>query len=383
MTTSTIPTTMTEPTTEWTALARRVGETLRPEVAERDRSGEINAAAFDQLRASGLSAALVPVEFGGGGATHREMGEVLRELGRHDPATAVAFAMHCHLVATQVWRHNHGNDATPVFQKVAAGALLVSTGASDWVTSSGRAERIEGGYRVHARKSPASGCEVGTVLVTSIRWDGAPEGPQVLHCAIPLATPGVRIEKTWDTLGLRASGSHSVVLEDVFVPDAAISLIRPADLWPPLLNVVIGAAMPLVMAAYLGIADEAVDLATALVTGRTDPHIFPLVGELINAHTTAEDLIEAMFTGSDNLRFANTDDYASRTLSRKTVAAQNLIDTVRLAIETVGGVGYSRTCELEMRYRDVHGSLFHPLPRAKQTQFTGRVALGFGPIGTD
>ncbi|MEV0293535.1 acyl-CoA dehydrogenase family protein [Nocardia sp. NPDC050710] len=377
MTTSTVPQT----TADRVALARRIGTMLRPEVAERDRTGEISVTAFDTLRESGLSAALVPAEFGGGGATHREMGEILRELGRHDPSTAVTFAMHSHLVATQVWRHNHGNDASAVFEKVVAGAILVSTGASDWVGSNGRAERVEGGYRVHARKAPASGCEVGTVLVTSIRWEAAPGGPQVLHCAIPMAAPGVRIEKTWDTLGLRASGSHSVVLEDVFVPDAAISLARPADLWPPLLNVVIGAALPLVMAAYLGIADEALYFATALVAGRTDPHIFQLAGELTNAHTAAADLIEAMFIGSDNLRFANTDDYAARTLSRKTVAAETLIETVRLAIETVGGVGYSRTCELEMRYRDVHGCLFHPLPRAKQTQFTGRVVLGSGPLG--
>ncbi|TQM33503.1 alkylation response protein AidB-like acyl-CoA dehydrogenase [Nocardia bhagyanarayanae] len=368
-------------TTDWIERARSVGETLRAEVAERDRSGEISAPAFDLLRDTGLSAALVPTEFGGGGATHRDMGEILRELGRHDPSTAVAFAMHAHLVATQVWRHKHGADATPLFQKVVGGALLVSTGASDWVGSNGRAERVDGGYLVHARKAPASGCEVGTVLVTSIRYDEGPDGPQVLHCAVPLGAPGVRIEKTWDTLGLRATGSHTVVLDGVFVPDAAISLIRPADVWPPLLNVVIGAAMPLVLAAYLGIADGAVDTALALVSGRDDPHIVQLVGELANAHTTAADLIEAMFSGSADLEFANTDAYAARTLSRKTVAADALIETVRLAIETVGGVGYSRSSELEMRYRDVHGCLFHPLPRAKQILFSGHVLLGHTPLG--
>ncbi|MEV0764280.1 acyl-CoA dehydrogenase family protein [Nocardia sp. NPDC050435] len=366
---------------DWVARARSIGESLRPEVAERDRSGAINAAAFEQLRASGLVAALVPVEFGGGGATHAELGAALRELGRHDASTAVAFAMHSHLVATQVWRHNSGQDASAVFGKVAGGAILVSTGASDWVGSNGRAVRVDGGYRVHARKAPASGCEAGTVLVTSFRWDEAPGGAQALHCAIPLSAPGVRIEKTWNTLGLRASGSHTVVLDDVFVPDAAISLARPADVWPPLLNVVIGAALPLVLAAYLGVADSAVELATTLTRGRTDAHVYQLAGEMINAHTTAADLIEAMFAGSRNLRFANTDDYAARTLSRKTVATEKLVETVRLAIETVGGLGYSRTCALEMHYRDIHGCQFHPLPRAKQTQFTGRVVLGQSPLG--
>ncbi|MGY2122899.1 acyl-CoA dehydrogenase family protein [Nocardia gipuzkoensis] len=379
--TTTAPDITDTTTIDWIARARRVGEALRPEVAARDRSGEISLAAFDRLRESGLSAALVPADFGGGGVTHREMGAILRELGRHDPSTAVAFAMHTHLVAAQVWRHNRGIDAAPLFAKVVAGAILVSTGASDWVGSNGHAERVEGGYRVHARKAPASGCEAGTVLVTSVRWDDAPDGPQVLHCAIPFAADGVRIEKTWDTMGLRASGSHTVVLDDVFVPDAAVSLARPATVWPPLLNVVLGAAMPLVMAAYLGIADGAVDLATALAAGRADAPTVQLAGEMATAHTTANDLVDAMFNGSENLHFANTDQYASRTLSRKTAAADALVHTVRLAIETVGGLGYSRTCELEMRYRDVHGCLFHPLPRAKQTHFTGRVLLGQSPIG--
>ncbi|MFC9964254.1 acyl-CoA dehydrogenase family protein [Nocardia ignorata] len=266
--------------TDRVALARTIGETLRTEVAERDRTGEISVAAFDLLRSSGLSAALVPAEFGGGGATHTEMGAVLRELGAHDPSTAVAFAMHSHLVAAQVWRHKHGIDASGVFAKVVGGAILVSTGASDWVDSNGMAVPVDGGYRVSARKAPASGCEAGDVLVTSVRL----EGNQVLHCAIPMSAIGVRIEKTWDTLGLRASGSHTVVLDEVFVPEAAVSLIRPAG------------------------------------------------------------------------------------------------GTVRLAVETTGGAGYSRTCDLERLYRDVLGCQFHPLPRAKQTRFSGRVLLGHTPI---
>jgi alkylation response protein AidB-like acyl-CoA dehydrogenase len=234
---------------------------------------------------------------------------------------------------------------------------------------------------VSARKAPASGCEVGNVVVTSIRRGDAPEGPQVLHFTVPLEADGVRIEKTWDTIGLRASGSHTVVLENVFVPDAAISLTRPADAWPPVLNVVIGAAMPLVMAAYLGIADAAIELTAALAAERTEPHTFQLAGEMMNSHTIAADLIAAMFTDSDNLRFDSTDAYGARTLSRKTVAADALVDTVRLAIETIGGAGFSRSCELEMWYRDIHGCLFHPLPRARQTRFTGRVLLGHTPIG--
>ena len=373
--------TATKTGTDWARLAREIGDTFEPSAADRDRSGEISLEAFESLRKTGATSALVPVEFGGGGASHAEVGGLLRELGRRDPSTAVAFSMHCHLVAAQVWRHRHGVDASALFRKVVADrAVLISTGASDWVASSGSARRVEGGYRVNARKSPASGCEAGHVLVTSIRWGDAPDGPKVLHCAVPFGAEGVRIERTWDTLGLRATGSHTVVLDEVFVPDAAVSLIRPADQWHPVWNVVIGAAMPLILSAYLGIADAAVELARDAVAGRPAPHTFQLLGEMVNAHTTAADVVAAAYLDADDLRFAGTDDLASRTLARKTVATGALIETVRLAIEVAGGVGYTRSSDLERLYRDVHGCLFHPLPRARQTTFTGRVALGLSPV---
>lgn len=382
-------TTMTTTTTEaatgtagsWAARAREIGESLRPGAAERDRTGELALEGFERLRESGVTAALVPAEAGGGGASHAEVGLLLRELGRHDGATAVALSMHMHLVAAQVWRHRHGMDASALFRKVAADrAVLISTGASDWVGSGGAARKVEGGYRVSARKAPASGCEAGTLLVTSARREDAPGGARVLHFAVPMTAEGVRIERTWDTLGLRATGSHTVVLEEVFVPDAAVSLERPAGAWHPVWNVILGAAMPLILAAYVGIADAAVERAVEAVKGRAEPHVPQLLGEMLNAHATAADVVDAMFRDADDLRFEATDAFAGRALSRKTVASDALVATVRLAVEAAGGAGYSRSSELERLYRDVHGCLFHPLPRARQTTFSGRVALGLSPV---
>jgi acyl-CoA dehydrogenase len=307
------------------------------------------------------------------------MGEILRVLGASDPAVAVTLAMHSHLVAAQVWRHNHGIDAEPFLRKVGAGAIAISTGASDWIASNGSATKVDGGFRVSARKAPASGCEVGDLLVTSIRYDDVE--PKVIHCAIPFSAEGLRIERTWDTLGLRATGSHTVVLDNVFVPDAAVSLTRSATLWHPVWNTVLGAALPLIMAAYVGIADAAVETAIELAHGRDEDHMHQLAGEMMNAYTIGADAVRAMFLDADDLHFDNTDELAARMLTRKTVATDALIHTVRLAIELVGGVGYTRTSRLERLYRDIHGSLFHPLPRAKQTRFTGRVSLGLGPIG--
>lgn len=332
--------------TDWVGLARQIGETLEEGAAERDRLGEISLEAYETFRATGVTAALVPAEAGGGGASHAEIGRLLRELGKHDGATAVSLSMHMHLVAAQAWRDRQGMDVSAFFRKVTGDrAVLISTGASDWVGSNGRARKVEGGWRVSARKAPASGCEAGQVLVTSARWEDAPEGPRVLQLAVPMSAEGVRIERTWDTLGLRATGSHTVVLEEVFVPDAAVALDRPADVWHPVWNVILGAAMPLILAAYVGIADAAVERAVAAARGRAEPHVLQLLGEMLNAHTTAADAVDAMFRDADDLRFPNTDAFAARALSRKTVASDALIATVRLAIEATGGAGYTRSSD--------------------------------------
>lgn len=370
-------------TGSWQERANALAAEIEPEAERHDRTGEFVYGPLAKLRQAGFLGAPVPSDLGGGGATHAEVASILRILGRADGATAVTLSMHYHLVCTQVWRHLHGQPAEGILRRVAAEDLmLVSTGASDWVGSNGTAERVEGGYRVTARKAPASGAPVGDVLVTSVRWEGAPDGPQVIHCSIPFSATGVSVDETWDTIGLRGTGSHTVVLDDVFVPDAAVSLVRPADRWHPVWNAVLGTALPLIMSAYLGIADRALELAVRSASAKSDrEEVAALVGTMGNHLAMAEDAVQAMLARADDLRFPGTDDAAAFALTRKTIAANAVQAVTRTAIEVVGGAGFSRHSPLERLHRDALGATFHPLPEAKQVRFTGRLALGLDPVG--
>lgn len=298
-----------------------------------------------------------------------------------DPSTSLALSMHLHLVAAQVWRH-HRSLPAPVLGKVAATeAVLISTGASDWLESNGSVSRVDGGYRVTARKMPASACPAGDVLVTSARWADAPDGPQVLHFAVPFTAAGIAIEETWNTMGMRATGSHTVVMDDVFVADDAISLVRPAGVWHPVWSTVLGAAMPLIMSTYVGVAESAAERVLLLAGEHARrPHIAPLVGRMINELTKARDAVGAMIAATNNLHFDNSVEFAATALARKSNAAEAVINTVRLALEIGGGTAYDRSAGIERLYRDVHGVLYHPLPTAQQERFTGLVHLGFDPV---
>lgn len=366
----------------WIVAARDIVPVLAEDAEEHDHTGAFVHDQMALLRERRFTSMLVPAELGGGGATHAEVAAVLAILAHGCPATSLTFSMHSHLVAAQVWRHHRGLPA-PVLPKVAASDLvLVSTGASDWIDSNGRATKVDGGWRVSARKSPSSGAPAGDVVVTSARWDDGPDGPQVVHLSVPFSAEGVRIEETWDAVGMRATGSHTVVLDDVFVPDASVPLVRPAGEWHPVWSTVLGAAMPLIVATYVGVAESAADRALDAARGRASrPDVVTTVGRMLTSLTTARDAVRAMLGHSADLRFDNDLETATTVLQRKTTAAEAAMATVRLALEASGGAGYAAGSGLGRLLRDVHGVLYHPLPVAQQETFTGRVALGMDPIG--
>jgi len=370
-----------ERTSRWIVEAEEVAATLSADAAALDESGAFVDEGFALLRERGFMSMLVPSELGGGGATHAEACAVLATLARGCPATSLTLSMHTHLIAAQVWRH-HRDLPAPVLAKVADKQLvLVSTGASDWIESNGTATKTDTGFRVSGRKAPASGAPAGDILVTSIRWEDAPDGPQVIHAAVPFATEGVSIEETWDTLGMRATGSHTVVLDDVLIPDEAVSLIRPGNEWHPVWSTVVGAAMPLIMSSYVGVAEAAAERAVALATRRaTRPDVAPVVGRMLGRLTSARDSVRAMIDSSRNLRFDNTLEHTATTLSRKSTATAAAIDTVSMALDAGGGAAYARGSGIDRLFRDVQGARYHPLSTERQEGFTGRIALGLDPL---
>jgi alkylation response protein AidB-like acyl-CoA dehydrogenase len=308
---------------------------------------------------------------------------MVRELGRACGSTALALAMHSHLVAATVWRYRQGHSVEPFLRRVAAEQLvLIGSGASDWLASNGKAERTEGGYRVSGRKVAGSGFPAGDLLVTSAPYDDPREGPTVLHFPVPMNIAGVTVLHRCSAIAMRASGSNDVLLDRVFVPDSAISLRRRMGHWHPFFNMVITVAGPIVMSAYLGVAEAAGDLALQHVQRRRDdPEVWYLLGELANALATAELAVQGMVELCADYAFTPDVATVNAVLIRKTIAAQALTAAVEKALEAVGGGGLLQSLGLERLLRDVHGAQFHPLPAKRQHRFSGRVAFGLDPAG--
>ena len=364
------------------ALVQIIGPRFAEGATERDAGDIFVAEHYDVLKEHKVFSALVPADLGGGGASHSAMCAFLRQLAHCCPSTALALSMHQHLVAAAAYNHRNGRPGKKLLERVSAGEMvLISTGANDWMDSNGSVERADGGFRVTARKPFGSGSPKGDVLVTSAPFNDPNEGWQVLHFAVPFAAPGVSLADDWRTLGMRATGSHTIILDKVFVPEDAIVLRRPRGRFHPAWNVILTVAMPLIMSVYTGVAETAARIGHEQAKKRPgDPTVPYLLGELANYLTTVKLATDDMVRLANDLDFEMTIEVTNAILVRKTIVAEHVLATVEKALEAAGGAGFYRETGLERLLRDAHAAQFHPLSAKRQHRFTGRIALGLDPI---
>lgn len=372
-------------TAEIRAAETRDAVTIAEGLSERIAAGAERADAEDRfvaenyalLKEAGLVDAGVPQELGGGGAEVRDLAAMLRVLGRACGSTALAFAMHTHQVAIPAWRWKHQKVAAvePLLKRIAADRIvLLSSGGSDWINGSGVARKVEGGFRVSGRKIFTSGAAAGDVFMTGavLEEDGA---RYVLHFGAPMKATEIRILDTWHTLGMRGTGSHDVVLDDLFVPEAGVALKRKAGEWHPLFHVIATIAFPLIYGAYLGVADSACRIALDMAKERPVTHdMRSLAGRMMTELRGAEMAHEAMLAAVD--RNAPSAETVDAVMKGKVLGADHMIRAVELAMELASGAGFYRSAGLERRFRDIQGARYHAMQRGPQAQYAGAMALG-------
>ena len=360
----------------WRQTLAEIGPQLAQEESRCDTANAYVATNMVMLREHGFLELGVPAELGGGALSRTELAEMLRELAHHSSATALALSMHTHLVAAAAWRWRHQNAPTDgLLKRVAKERLqLLSSGGSDWLPGSGKAVKVEGGYRVNARKVFASGAPSAQLFMTMAIEENAAEGPTVIHFGVPMSAEGISIVETWDTLGMRGTGSHDVVMENVFVPDAAVGGRRKPGVWHPLMEIVTLVAFPLVYAVYTGVAEAARDLAVKAAARQRDASMMDAVGALDTELTAARIALASMVRFAEDARPGP--DTSNTIFIHRALIERAVLATLDQALDVAGGAGYFRRLGLERLFRDGQGARFHPLRGAAQRRFAGRMALG-------
>ena len=360
------------------ALADTLGKDFAARAAVADETDCFVAENYEALKTSGLIEAGVPKELGGGGADINELADMLRTLAHHCSSTALAFAMHTHQVAIPAWRWQYQKIAAvePLLKRVAVEKIiLLTSGGSDWVGGSGKAERVEGGYKITARKVFSSGSPAGSVFMTTAVLEEPGAEPMVLHFGIPMNSPNVRIDPVWKTLGMRGTASHDFIIDGHVVPEAAVALKRKAGEWHPLFQIIGTIAIPLIYGVYVGVAESARDIAVNLAKKRRqDRHVMQLVGqmdsELLGAKVAHDYMLDVVARNTPGAESIND------VMMGRRLVASHAIRAVELAMEAAGGAGFYRAQGLERRFRDVQGARYHPMQPGPQAEYAGAMALG-------
>lgn len=355
----------------------KMGPSFEARAADSDAQDRFVFENYRSLKECRAFSAMIPEELGGGGLPFSEMCHFIREISHRCSSTALAFSMHQHLTAAAVWNYRRGNPGEMLLRRVAGEELvLVSTGATDWLGSTGLLQPCEGGFRYSGTKRFASGSPAGDLLIMTGRFHDPEGGWQVLHFTLSIRAEGVRVNEDWNAMGMRGTGSNTVVIENAFVPAEAVGLRRPLGKYHGVWNVVFGVAWPLIGAAYLGIAESAARIAIAAAAGRCDEITAIVLGEMQNHLTMAQLAHRSLVELADELRFEPSLENSSQVLIRRTLLTQAVIDAAAKAMEATRGAGYFRGLGLERLLRDALAGQFHTLQAKQQQRFSGRVALG-------
>jgi alkylation response protein AidB-like acyl-CoA dehydrogenase len=358
--------------------ARAVGEEIAVHAARHDAEGTFVEEGVQLLRDAGLLALAVPTELGGGGATIRQVALVQRELAHHCGSTALATAMHQHVVCFTGWRYRRGlPGAEATLRRVAdEGIVIVSTGGGDFTRPKGEARKVDGGYRVSGRKSFASQSAAGAVMSTMFTYDDPERGRRVLNMAVPFAADGVTILDNWNALGMRGTASNDIVLDDVFVADERVLADRPYGTIDPPLQVISSIAFPIISAVYLGVAEAAYRAAIEVAAKKADDVVVQRqLGLMSHRLRIAGWSLDAALDVVGDDPDPSVERFAAVMAAKREIALAG-VEVCDVAMEIAGGPAFFKGSTIERCYRDIRAAKFHPLTPEQTLVHAGRLALG-------
>ena len=392
---------------ELIGLARRLSRECFAARADRhDQEATFPFDDYADLRGEGLLGLCVPERYGGLGADYETYCLVAEELAQGNASTALTFNMHCltmlmmgpiadNMAMPAVVRERHEKLRAAKFREVVEdGAFYgqphsepVEEGETDTKLGVGgrrfgtTARKVDGGYLVNGRKFFVSlgGC-APYYATPAIRLGDEPWIERTLYLQIPKDAPGVSFAGDWDPMGMRATVSRDMLLENVFVPDDAEVL--PPGLFGAMYN-----AFPHLFlsfsATFLGLMQAAYDAALAYLTGRMRgapiPHTElaakgPAVAQMLFTIEAARALYYRAISEAE----VDAPTEAVQRARAAHVAVQRAVVAVtQEAIRVCGGRAYLKRYPLERYARDARAAaLMRPWTEEIATQQAWEAALG-------
>jgi alkylation response protein AidB-like acyl-CoA dehydrogenase len=365
-------------------LAQGLARDFAARAAEHDRDATFPHENFAALHRAGLLGLTVRRRDGGAEADLAQVAALVGAIGRGCPATALVLAMqliqHKSVAQGEAWpervRERLGRGAA------GDGELLNALRVEPELGTPARgglpatvARRTAEGWSVTGRKIYSTGAPGLSWGLVFARTDE--DTPRTGQFLVPLHAPGVSIVETWDQAGLRASGSHDVLMQDVAIPaDHAGELRPPAGWGRPDAVAVAWNTLP-IAALYTGVARAARGWLVEFLRQRVPSGLGAPLATLPRMQE-AVGRIDALILANERLVASAAREpgiSANECGLIKTLAAENAISAVQDAVALCGNHALSRSNPLERHLRDVLCARIHtPQPDAAFTA-AGRAAL--------
>lgn len=368
--------------------ARLAAAEIAPWAHEIEAGRRLPPAVVDALVRAGVFKLLVPRAYGGAETSLATFVAVIDEIARADGS-----AGWCAMIGA-----SSGLMAGFLSDAVARTVYGPDDASTCGVAAPlGKAVPVAGGFRVSGRWAFGSGCQHSTWCMGGTLIDGEvlPGGAPDVRCML-FHVSEIRILDTWDTSGLRGTGSHDFVAEDVFVPaERSFSLLSGRHALPAYRSAFFGGLAAGVAAVTLGIARAAIDAFTALArdkrpmgTRQTLAHreLAQLAVARAEARVRAarsfllEALDAASAAGAPGQATADA-TVEQRALLRLAAchAASEAAAAIDLVYEAGGASSFHATSPLQRCFRDVHTATQHAMVSPTTAARVGRVLLGIEP----
>lgn len=353
-------------------------ELLAQGAAASESAGELGSESVEALRRFGIFRSLVPAEVGGSEVAPADLHATVERIAAADGAAgwcaaigATAGLAAAHLPAPQARELLGDDEAIPAGVFAPRGRL---TAGSDGV------QRLTGRWPL--------GSGVGHSTVAGLGCIDPDRGP--LYSLLPRSE--VEIVETWDSLGLRATASHDVVVEGVAVPaERVIDLIGGEPVAEGSLYAfpLFGLLAVAVSAVCTGIAQGALDDLIAAAAARKPAGSARRLAERATtqesaaAATASLRAARAGVTAAIEIAWSTAERGDPLTVGERaglrlaaTHASQTAVTVVDVAHRLGGAGALYRGSTIERRLRDVHTAAQHMVVAPATMELAGRVLLG-------
>jgi len=362
--------------------------------AEHDRAASHPIENYRLLRDAGFLELNVPKEWGGAGVGMLGHTLAFEALGQGCPSTALAFNMHASVVMPVM---NSAEVAPPakrhladlvVHQKKLIAGNFSEPGTTSLIGErplSARARPVEGGWSITGRKMFASMLDAADYCMVMATPEGATSPNAGILLLVPRDAAGRKVEPNWDTLGMRATRSDSLILEECVVPDS--SLVFQSDDIRPFRQAHLNWFWGSYTAVYLGVAAAAYDELRRVVKARQpEGYAQPLAYHPdVRRHVAmiSADLEAARLVAYRSAWLSDTEGPTPETTAAlyraKYVVGEAVIRITRAALTLGGAHGIFKGSRLEQLFRDGALAPLHPPPSDFCLYNMGLYELGLDP----